>query len=213
MVLQADGRLLATLKCILLLWGWDHSFTEYIKYEIGWESWEHLIFPWSKEMVCVMFINSSSWVAMAAALVYLAFNLAGQTTYELVIIVSLLAGSLCACFVAKVLANRAKAPLEAKAFAQRAKVLRDGIWKHEDAANLVPGHIIYLKCGDIVPANACVLNMAQIDTKTIRHERHVSYVMGSLIYYGWAVSCSEGTAVVTATGNCIPTSTLKLYSK
>uniref|UniRef100_A0A0E0BJ58 Uncharacterized protein n=1 Tax=Oryza glumipatula TaxID=40148 RepID=A0A0E0BJ58_9ORYZ len=138
----AGGRLLATLKCILLLWGWDHSFTEYIKYEIGWESWEHLIFPWSREMV-----------------------------------------------------------------------LRDGIWKHEDAANLVPGDIIYLKCGDIVPANACVLNMAQVDTKTIRHERHVSYVMGSLIYYGWAVSCGEGTAVVTATGNCIPTSTLKLYPR
>ncbi|KAF2910907.1 hypothetical protein DAI22_11g137100 [Oryza sativa Japonica Group] len=213
----AGGRLLATLKCILLLLGWDHSFTE--------------------EMVCVMFINSSSWVAMAAALVYLAINSAGQTipthvfsahfvltrvhpgrifrstTYELAVIVSLLAGSLCACFVAKVLANRAKAPLEAKAFVRRTKVLRDGIWKHEDAANLVPGDIIYLKCGDIVPANACVLNMAQIDTKTIRHERHVSYVMGSLIYYGWAVSCGEGTAVVTATGNCIPTSTLKLYPR
>ncbi|BAT14081.1 Os11g0489600 [Oryza sativa Japonica Group] len=158
----AGGRLLATLKCILLLLGWDHSFTEYIKYEIGWESWEHLIFPWCREMV---------------------------------------------------LANRAKAPLEAKAFVRRTKVLRDGIWKHEDAANLVPGDIIYLKCGDIVPANACVLNMAQIDTKTIRHERHVSYVMGSLIYYGWAVSCGEGTAVVTATGNCIPTSTLKLYPR
>uniref|UniRef100_A0A0E0F5V0 Uncharacterized protein n=1 Tax=Oryza meridionalis TaxID=40149 RepID=A0A0E0F5V0_9ORYZ len=209
----AGGRLLATLKCILLLWRWDHSFTEYIKYEIGWESWEHLIFPWSREMVCVMFINSSSWLAMAAALVYLAINSVGQTTYELAVIVSLLAGSLCACFVAKVLANRAKAPLEAKAFVPRTKVLRDGIWKHEDAANLVPGDIIYLKCGDIVPANACVLNMAQIDTKTIRHERHVSYVMGSLIYYGWAVSCGEGTAVVTATGNCIPTSTLKLYSR
>uniref|UniRef100_A0A0E0J1Y3 Uncharacterized protein n=1 Tax=Oryza nivara TaxID=4536 RepID=A0A0E0J1Y3_ORYNI len=209
----AGGRLLATLKCILLLLGWDHSFTEYIKYEIGWESWEHLIFPWSREMVCVMFINSSSWVAMTAALVYLAINSAGQTTYELAVIVSLLVGSLCACFVAKVLANRAKAPLEAKAFVRRTKVLRDGIWKHEDAANLVPGDIIYLKCGDIVPANACVLNMAQIDTKTIRHERHVSYVMGSLIYYGWAVSCGEGTAVVTATGNCIPTSTLKLYPR
>nr|ABA93805.1 E1-E2 ATPase family protein [Oryza sativa Japonica Group] len=188
----AGGRLLATLKCILLLLGWDHSFTEYIKYEIGWESWEHLIFPWCREMLYAGML---------------------QTTYELAVIVSLLAGSLCACFVAKVLANRAKAPLEAKAFVRRTKVLRDGIWKHEDAANLVPGDIIYLKCGDIVPANACVLNMAQIDTKTIRHERHVSYVMGSLIYYGWAVSCGEGTAVVTATGNCIPTSTLKLYPR
>uniref|UniRef100_A0A0E0J1X5 Uncharacterized protein n=1 Tax=Oryza nivara TaxID=4536 RepID=A0A0E0J1X5_ORYNI len=211
---QVGGKLLATLKCIVLLWGWDHSFTEYIKYEIGWESWEHLIFPCSREMLCVMFINFSSWAALAAALVSLALNSAGQTTYELVVIVSLLVGSLCACCVAKLLANRAKAPLEAKAFARRTKVLRDGIWKHEDATNLVPGDIIYLKCGDIVPANAFVLNMAQIDTKTIRHERSVNYVMGSLIYYGWAVSCGEGTAVVTVTGNNIPMSTLKqLYPK
>lgn len=211
---QVGGKLLATLKCIVLLWGWDHSFTEYIKYEIGWESWEHLIFPCSREMLCVMFINFSSWAALAAALVSLALNSAGQTTYELIVIVSLLVGSLCACCVANLLANRAKAPLEAKAFARRTKVLRDGIWKHEDATNLVPGDIIYLKCGDIVPANAFVLNMAQIDTKTIRHERSVNYVMGSLIYYGWAVSCGEGTAVVTVTGNNIPMSTLKqLYPK
>uniref|UniRef100_A0A0E0MFJ2 Uncharacterized protein n=1 Tax=Oryza punctata TaxID=4537 RepID=A0A0E0MFJ2_ORYPU len=74
MALQVGGKLLTTLKCILLLWGWDHSFTEYIKYEIGWESWEHLIFSWSSEMVYVILINFSSWVAIVAALVSLAVN-------------------------------------------------------------------------------------------------------------------------------------------
>ncbi|KAL6646119.1 hypothetical protein ACP70R_017727 [Stipagrostis hirtigluma subsp. patula] len=210
---KVDGKLYATLKCILLLWGWDHSFTEYIKYSIGWESWEQLIFPWSKTMVCVMLINSLSWTAMVAATVSLAINSAGQPPYELAIVISLLVGSLCACCVAKLLANHAKVPVEAKAFAPMAKVLRGGIWKDEHAISLVPGDIIYLKCGDIVPANARVLNLASIDTKILHNERCVDSVNGSLIYYGWSVSCGEGTAVVTMTGNGIPRSTLKLYPK
>ncbi|XP_062191332.1 plasma membrane ATPase 1-like [Phragmites australis] len=134
--------------------------------------------------------------------------------YELAIIISLLGGSLNACCVAKRLANHAKAPLEAIAFAPRVKVLRDGIWKDENVTNLLPGDIIiYLKCGDIVPANARVLNLVRIDTKIIRDERCVDSVKGSHIYYGWAVFCGEGTAVVTATVNGIPRSTLKLYPK
>ncbi|CAO2169581.1 unnamed protein product [Urochloa humidicola] len=210
---QVDDKLYAALKCILLLWGWDHSFTEYIKYEIGWESWEHLIFPWSMEMLCVMLINFLSWTAMMAAVVSLAINPAGLACYELAIVVTLLGGGLGVCCVAKWLANHAKAPLEGKAFAPRSMVLRDGIWKDEHPANLVPGDIIYLKCGDIVPANARVLNMARIGTKTARDERCVDCVKGSLIYYGWAVFCGEGTAVVTMTGNGIPRGTLKLYPK
>uniref|UniRef100_A0A0D9XS60 Cation-transporting P-type ATPase N-terminal domain-containing protein n=1 Tax=Leersia perrieri TaxID=77586 RepID=A0A0D9XS60_9ORYZ len=120
---QTDSKHLAALKCILFLWGWDHSFTEYIKCEIGWESWEQLIFPWSKEMMCIMLINFLSWMATVAALVSLALNsAAGQTTYyELSVIVYLLVGSLAACFVAKLLANHAKALLESKAFSQRSR--------------------------------------------------------------------------------------------
>lgn len=39
----------------------------------------------------------------------------------------------------------------------------------------------------------------------------VDCVNGSQIYYGWAVSCGEGTVVVTATGYGIPRSTLMIY--
>ncbi|KAL6661227.1 hypothetical protein ACP70R_000611 [Stipagrostis hirtigluma subsp. patula] len=210
---MVDGKLGATLKSILLLWGWDHSFNEYIKYSIGWESWKQLIFPWSKTMICVMLINLLSWTAMVAATASLVINSAGQAPYELAIVRTLLLGSLSACCVAKLLANHAKAPVEAKAFTPMVKVLRGGIWKDERATSLVPGDIIYLKCGDIVPANAHVLNLASIDTKILRDERCVDCVNGALIYYGWSVSCGEGTAVVTATGNGIPRSTLKLYPK
>lgn len=37
------------------------------------------------------------------------------------------------------------------------KVLRDGRWSEQDAAILVPGDIISIKLGDIVPADARLL--------------------------------------------------------
>jgi len=37
------------------------------------------------------------------------------------------------------------------------KVFRDGRWSEEDAAVLVPGDIISIKLGDIVPADARLL--------------------------------------------------------
>lgn len=37
------------------------------------------------------------------------------------------------------------------------KVLRDGRWSEEDAAILVPGDVISIKLGDIVPADARLL--------------------------------------------------------
>lgn len=37
------------------------------------------------------------------------------------------------------------------------EVLRDGRWKEEDAAVLVPGDIISIKLGDIIPADARLL--------------------------------------------------------
>jgi len=37
------------------------------------------------------------------------------------------------------------------------KVLRDGRWNEQDAAVLVPGDIISIKLGDIIPADARLL--------------------------------------------------------
>jgi H+-transporting ATPase len=38
-----------------------------------------------------------------------------------------------------------------------AQVLRDGQWQEDDAAILVPGDIISIKLGDIIPADARLL--------------------------------------------------------
>ncbi|KAF8740201.1 hypothetical protein HU200_013802 [Digitaria exilis] len=85
---------------------------------------------------------------------HLRLLLSPQLACQLAIIIILLATTLISCFTAKLVLAYAKAPLEAKVHAPRAKVLRDGRWRDVHADNLVPGDIIFLKVGDIVPANA-----------------------------------------------------------
>uniref|UniRef100_A0A0D9Z0W2 P-type ATPase A domain-containing protein n=1 Tax=Oryza glumipatula TaxID=40148 RepID=A0A0D9Z0W2_9ORYZ len=173
-----------------------------------WE-WNN-IFPKYKNMICVI-LNSMSWVTVSSTVVSLTIASAGQRSSMMSITIYLLATSLTACLTVKLVVEYAKAPLEAKAYAPRAKVLRDGMWINVHAVNLVPGDIIFLKVGDIVPANARVLRFEKINTMTCWAKRSVDCVHGFLIYYAWTVSCGQGTAVVIATGRDIPRSTLRLY--
>ncbi|ONL92665.1 ATPase 2 plasma membrane-type [Zea mays] len=180
------------LMALFSLWGWDHVFPKY------------------NNMVRVI-LNSMSWVTVLTIVVSLAITSAGQRSCELAIIIFVVATCLIACFTAMLVLEYAKAPLEAKAHAPRAKVLRDGNWRDVHAANLVPGDIIFLKVGDIVPANARILRFQKIDTMTCWAKRSVDCAHGFLLYYAWTVSCGQGTAVVIATGRGIPRSTLRLY--
>ena len=177
------------LMMIFSIWGWQH------------------VFPNCKNMVCVI-LNSMSWVTVLTTALSLAIASADQRSNMLVASIILLVTSLTACFTAKLVVEYVNAPLEAKAYAPRAKVLRDGRWIDVHAANLVPGDIIFLKVGDIVPANARVLRFQKIDTMTCWAKKAVDCVHGFLIYYAWTVSCGQGTAVVIATGRRIPRSTL-----
>ncbi|GMQ03820.1 hypothetical protein CsSME_00049470 [Camellia sinensis var. sinensis] len=54
--------------------------------------------------------------------------------------------------------------------APKAKVLRDEKWSEEDASVLVPGDIVSIKLGDIVPADAHLLEGDPL--KLIRHVIH-----------------------------------------
>lgn len=47
--------------------------------------------------------------------------------------------------------------LRSNSFFYNVQVLRDGKWSEEEAAILVPGDIISIKLGDIVPADARLL--------------------------------------------------------
>uniref|UniRef100_A0A0E0NT49 P-type ATPase A domain-containing protein n=1 Tax=Oryza rufipogon TaxID=4529 RepID=A0A0E0NT49_ORYRU len=187
-----DSMLRKFLMKLFSLWEWNNIFPKY------------------RNMICVI-LNSMSWVTVSSTVVSLTIASAGQRSSMMSIAIYLLATSLTACLTVKLVVEYAKAPLEAKAYAPRAKVLRDGMWINVHAVNLVPGDIIFLKVGDIVPANARVLRFEKINTMTCWAKRSVDCVHGFLIYYAWTVSCGQGTAVVIATGRDIPRSTLRLY--
>nr|CAB3502136.1 unnamed protein product [Digitaria exilis] len=87
--------------------------------------------------------------------------------------------------------------------APRTKVLRDGRWSDEDAAVLVPGDIISIKLGDIIPADARLLqgDPLRIDQSALTGEcLPVTKYPGSSVYSGSTCKQGEIEAVVTATG-------------
>ncbi|RLN40954.1 plasma membrane ATPase-like [Panicum miliaceum] len=87
--------------------------------------------------------------------------------------------------------------------APRTKVLRDGRWSDEDAAILVPGDIISIKLGDIVPADARLLqgDPLKIDQSALTGEcLPVTKNPGSSVYSGSTCKQGEIEAVLIATG-------------
>jgi H+-transporting ATPase len=87
--------------------------------------------------------------------------------------------------------------------APRTKVLRDGRWSDEDAAVLVPGDIISIKLGDIIPADARLLqgDPLRIDQSALTGEcLPVTKNPGASVYSGSTCKQGEIEAVVIATG-------------
>ncbi|KAH9734190.1 ATPase 11 plasma membrane-type-related [Citrus sinensis] len=86
--------------------------------------------------------------------------------------------------------------------APKAKVLRDGKWKEEDAAILVPGDVISVKLGDIIPADARLLegDPLEIDQSALTGESiPVSKGPGDCVHSGSTCKQGEIQAVVIAT--------------
>uniref|UniRef100_A0ACD5XH68 Uncharacterized protein n=1 Tax=Avena sativa TaxID=4498 RepID=A0ACD5XH68_AVESA len=87
--------------------------------------------------------------------------------------------------------------------APRTKVLRDGQWQELDASVLVPGDIISIRLGDIVPADARLLegDPLKIDQSALTGESlPVTKRTGDLVFTGSACKHGEIEAVVIATG-------------
>ena len=86
---------------------------------------------------------------------------------------------------------------------KKLKVLRDGTWGEEEAAILVPGDIISIKLGDIVPADARLLegDPLKIDQSALTGESlPVTKNPGSEVFSGSTCKQGEIEAVVIATG-------------
>lgn len=88
--------------------------------------------------------------------------------------------------------------------ARKAIVLRDGRWQEIPAAEIVPGDVIKIKIGDIVPADAKLVGggeFVQIDQSALTGESlPVNKKVGEEIYANAVVKQGEMIAAVTKTG-------------
>ncbi len=87
--------------------------------------------------------------------------------------------------------------------AVKARVLRDGEWRLVDARELVPGDVVRIRLGDIVPADVVIAEDVEIsvDESALTGESlPVTKGKGDVIYSGSIVKRGEALAVVVKTG-------------
>ncbi len=83
-----------------------------------------------------------------------------------------------------------------------ARVLRDGTWKPLAARELVKGDVVRVRAGDIVPADALILEgELRVDQSALTGEsQEAKRAADEAVYSGSSVRRGEATAVVVATG-------------
>ncbi|CAL9757553.1 unnamed protein product [Musa acuminata subsp. burmannicoides] len=149
--------------------------------------------------------NPLSWVMEAAAVMAIALANGGGKPpdwQDFVGIITLLVINSTISFIEENNAGNAAAALMAR-LAPKAKVLRDGRWNEEEAAILVPGDIVSIKLGDIIPADARLLDgdPLKIDQSALTGESlPVTKGPGDGVYSGSTCKQGEIEAVVIATG-------------
>ncbi|WCJ25826.1 Plasma membrane ATPase [Euphorbia peplus] len=149
--------------------------------------------------------NPLSWVMEAAALMALALAHGGGESvdyHDFIGIMALLIINSTISFIEENNAGNAAAALMAR-LAPKAKVLRDGVWAEIDASVLVPGDIVSIKLGDIIPADARLLegDPLKIDQSALTGESlPVTKNPGAGVYSGSTCKQGEIEAVVIATG-------------
>ena len=138
------------------------------------------------------------WMIEAAALMALVVKDWGDFT----IITSLLLFNALLGFWEEHQASNALDALKSS-LALKARVLRGGKWEQVDARTLVPGDIIRLYLGDVVPADCKLIqgDYISIDQSALTGESlPVSKKSGEDAYSGSIVKQGEMVAVITATG-------------
>ncbi|KAK8465522.1 hypothetical protein PHAVU_009G100900 [Phaseolus vulgaris] len=149
--------------------------------------------------------NPLSWVMEAAAIMAIALANGGGRPpdwQDFVGIIALLIINSTISFIEENNAGNAAAALMA-GLAPKTKVLRDGRWTEQDAAILVPGDIVSIKLGDIIPADARLLegDALSVDQSALTGESLPATKNPSdEVFSGSTVKKGEIEAVVIATG-------------
>ncbi|KAL9249289.1 Plasma membrane ATPase 4-like protein [Drosera capensis] len=149
--------------------------------------------------------NPLSWVMEIAAIMAIALANGGGKPpdwQDFVGIVVLLFINSTISFIEENNAGNAAAALMA-GLAPKTKVLRDGRWTEQEAEILVPGDIISIKLGDIIPADARLLegDPLKVDQAALTGESlPVTKNPGDEVFSGSTCKQGEIEAVVIATG-------------
>ncbi|XP_010539421.1 PREDICTED: ATPase 2, plasma membrane-type isoform X1 [Tarenaya hassleriana] len=149
--------------------------------------------------------NPLSWVMEAAAIMAIALANGGGRPpdwQDFLGIVCLLVINSTISFIEENNAGNAAAALMA-GLAPKTKVLRDGKWGEQEAAILVPGDIVSIKLGDIIPADARLLegDPLKVDQSALTGESlPVTRGPGDEVFSGSTCKQGEIEAVVIATG-------------
>ncbi|KAK7354401.1 hypothetical protein VNO80_19862 [Phaseolus coccineus] len=149
--------------------------------------------------------NPLSWVMECAAIMAIVLANGGGKPpdwQDFTGIVVLLIVNSTISFIEENNAGNAAAALMA-GLAPKTKVLRDGKWGEEEASILVPGDVISIKLGDIVPADARLLegDPLKIDQAALTGESlPVTRNPGDEVFSGSTCKQGEIEAVVFATG-------------
>lgn len=119
------------------------------------------------------------------------------------IILVLLVTNACVGFWEEYQAGNAIAALKAQ-LALHARVRRDEAWRNVPARELVPGDLIRVRIGDIVPADATLQadDPVEVDQSALTGESlPVERRRGELVYSGSIIRQGESNACVSATGS------------
>ncbi|XP_010914190.1 plasma membrane ATPase [Elaeis guineensis] len=149
--------------------------------------------------------NPLSWVMEMAAIMAIALANGGGKPpdwQDFVGIIALLVINSTISFIEENNAGNAAAALMA-GLAPKTKVLRGGVWSEQEAAILVPGDIISIKLGDIIPADARLLegDPLKVDQSALTGESlPVTKNPGDEVFSGSTCKQGEIEAVVIATG-------------
>jgi len=140
--------------------------------------------PWMIEAAAVLSLIVRHWVDLGIILILLLFNAAIG-------------------FWQEHQAGNAVAALKKK-LALKSRVRRDGAWRLIEAKELVPGDIIRLRLGDIIPADAKLIDgeYLSVDQSALTGESlPVNKQKDDIVYSGAVAKQGEMVALVTATGS------------
>ncbi len=139
--------------------------------------------PWMIEMAAVLSAVIRHWADFTIIVLLLAFNAAVGFWQE----------------------YKASSALDAlkRQLALRARVLRDGFWRSCDASELVPGDVVRVRLGEIIPADLMLLDgeYLSVDQSALTGESlPVDRKSGDIVYAASVAKQGEMTGVVIATG-------------